>query len=137
MPFVNVACWPLLGVPFELLVCLLASGLAKLLPGTPEEIDAAMKESIPLKRVGRKWDIAMAAVFLSSPAAAYMTGKALKPYYSSPEAFGFCLFTGQALNPTNCVSRFSLTLTRAQGYSSCLAMPCDVLGSYEVVTSPN
>ena len=49
-------------------------GLAKLLPGTPEEIDAAMKESIPLKRVGRKWDIAMAAVFLSSPASSYMTG---------------------------------------------------------------
>lgn len=50
------------------------AGLAKLLPGTKEEIDAAMKESIPLKKVGRKWDIAMAAIFLSSPAAAYMTG---------------------------------------------------------------
>jgi NAD(P)-dependent dehydrogenase (short-subunit alcohol dehydrogenase family) len=33
-----------------------------------------MKETIPLKRVGRKWDIAMAVVFLSSPAAAYITG---------------------------------------------------------------
>jgi len=52
----------------------LVAGLAKLLPGTAEQRDAMMKETIPLKRVGRKWDIAMAVVFLSSPAAAYITG---------------------------------------------------------------
>ena len=68
-----------------------APGLAKLLPGTPEQVDAAMKESIPLKRVGRKWDIAMAVVFLSSPAAAYMTGElATTSYYPYPDTGTNC-----------------------------------------------
>ena len=58
---------------FAMVVCF-AAGMEKLLPGTPEERDAAMKERIPLQRMGRKWDIAMASVFLCSPAAAYITG---------------------------------------------------------------
>ena len=64
--------------------CAHATGLAKLLPGTAEQRDALMKETIPLKRVGRKWDIAMAVLFLSSPAAAYITGASAAALASSP-----------------------------------------------------
>ena len=60
------------------------AGLAKLLPGTAEQRDALMKETIPLKRVGSKWDIAMAVVFLSSPAAAYITGATVVQFAMDP-----------------------------------------------------
>lgn len=47
-------------------------GMARLTP-TPEA-EAALTKRIPLRRYGRAGDIAEAAVFLSSPSAAYVTG---------------------------------------------------------------
>lgn len=40
-------------------------GMSKLVP---EEIDSTVKESQPLYKLGTKWDIAMAAVYLASDA---------------------------------------------------------------------
>jgi peroxisomal 2,4-dienoyl-CoA reductase len=38
---------------------------------------AKVRSEVPLGRMGRKWDIAMAAVFLASPAASYVSGDTL------------------------------------------------------------
>lgn len=44
--------------------------MSKLMPGVSEEAKyAAAAAEIPVGRMGRKWDIAMAVLFLSSPAA--------------------------------------------------------------------
>ena len=51
--------------------------MTKLAPGAPSQLDALFKESIPLGHMGRKWDIAMGCVFLSCPAAVYVTGHVL------------------------------------------------------------
>lgn len=40
-------------------------GLSKL---APEEINSKIREDMPLYRIGEKWDIAMAALYLSSDA---------------------------------------------------------------------
>eukprot|EP00798_Chlamydomonas_sp_ICE-L_P022710 gene22710-29866_t len=50
------------------------AGMSKLAPGSEEKMMKMVTETIPLGRMGRKWDIAMAAVFLASPAASFMTG---------------------------------------------------------------
>lgn len=43
-----------------------------------EEITRKMEEGTPLRRIGRVEDIAAAAVYLASPAAAYVTGRILE-----------------------------------------------------------
>lgn len=53
------------------------AGLSKLAPGAEEQAKAIVVASIPLGRMGRKWDIAMACVFLASPAASFVTGDTL------------------------------------------------------------
>ena len=53
------------------------AGIAKLAPGAAEEMTRLMEAHIPLRRMGRRWDIAMAAVYLASPAAAFLTGHVL------------------------------------------------------------
>lgn len=53
------------------------AGLAKLAPGSADAMKAAVTSTIPLGRMGRKWDIAMACVFLASPAASFVTGDTL------------------------------------------------------------
>ncbi|GLC46088.1 hypothetical protein PLESTB_001034000 [Pleodorina starrii] len=50
------------------------AGMEKLAPGAKEFVQS----TIPLRnQMGRKWDIAMAVVYLSSPAAAFVTGDVL------------------------------------------------------------
>ncbi|EFJ42344.1 hypothetical protein VOLCADRAFT_67136 [Volvox carteri f. nagariensis] len=50
------------------------AGMAKLAPGAKEFVQS----TIPLRnQMGRKWDIAMAVVFLASPAAAFVSGDVL------------------------------------------------------------
>lgn len=51
------------------------AGLSKLAPGK-DGTDLA-SETIPLGRLGKKWDIAMSVVFLASPAAGFVTGTVL------------------------------------------------------------
>ncbi len=46
-----------------------AAGMSKLAPGGEEKMKEMVVASIPIGRMGRKWDIAMAAVFLASSAA--------------------------------------------------------------------
>lgn len=41
------------------------TGLRKLLP---QEMDGSNRDSVPLYKVGEKWDIAMAALYISSDA---------------------------------------------------------------------
>mmetsp|Transcript_28846 Transcript_28846/g.73578 ORF Transcript_28846/g.73578 Transcript_28846/m.73578 type:complete len:296 (-) Transcript_28846:183-1070(-) len=53
------------------------AGLTKLAPGAEKEAAAVITSSIPLGRMGRKWDIAMACMFLASPAASYVSGDTL------------------------------------------------------------
>lgn len=49
--------------------------MAKLAPGAEEAAKAVVSASIPLRgAMGRKWDIAMAAVFLSSQGAGFISG---------------------------------------------------------------
>ncbi|KAL7130590.1 hypothetical protein ABFS83_13G144500 [Erythranthe nasuta] len=50
------------------------AGLSKLLP---QEINNKMRENSPLYKVGEKWDIAMAAVYLASDAGKYINGSIL------------------------------------------------------------
>ena len=48
--------------------------MSKLMPGSSDEArEAAAAAEIPLGRMGRKWDIAMAVVYLASPAAGAAT----------------------------------------------------------------
>ena len=47
----------------------LAAGMSKLAPGAEEKMTEMVVASIQIGRMGRKWDIAMAAVFLASSAA--------------------------------------------------------------------
>ena len=53
------------------------AGLTKLagVEGSPADVDRAMAELIPLGHVGAKWDIAMACVYLASPAARFVSGE--------------------------------------------------------------
>lgn len=54
------------------------AGVAKLLPADDAKAqDAAARAMIPLGRWGKKWDIAMAVVYLASPAAGFVTGDTL------------------------------------------------------------
>lgn len=51
------------------------AGMSKLMPGTSDEArEAAAAAEIPLGRMGRKWDIAMAVLYLASPAASFVSG---------------------------------------------------------------
>ncbi|KAK4439553.1 Peroxisomal 2,4-dienoyl-CoA reductase [Sesamum alatum] len=50
------------------------AGLSKLLP---KEINNKIREYLPLYKVGEKWDIAMAAVYLASDAGKYINGTSL------------------------------------------------------------
>uniref|UniRef100_A0A5B7BSF0 2,4-dienoyl-CoA reductase [(3E)-enoyl-CoA-producing] n=1 Tax=Davidia involucrata TaxID=16924 RepID=A0A5B7BSF0_DAVIN len=50
------------------------AGISKL---APEEIMSRSRESIPLYKVGEKWDIAMAALYLASDAGKYINGTTL------------------------------------------------------------
>lgn len=43
--------------------------MSKLAPGAEDEAKKLIVASVPLGRMGHKWDIAMACVFLASPAA--------------------------------------------------------------------
>ncbi|KAG1676064.1 hypothetical protein FOA52_014929 [Chlamydomonas sp. UWO 241] len=52
------------------------AGMSKLGPGAAE-VQKKIVESIPLGRMGTKWDIGMAVVFLTSPAASFVTGDTL------------------------------------------------------------
>ncbi|KAL7088324.1 hypothetical protein ACP275_13G121400 [Erythranthe tilingii] len=70
------------------------AGLSKLLP---QEINNKMRENSPLYKVGEKWDIAMAAVYLASDAGKYINGSILpidgglwlsKPRHLSKDAVG-------------------------------------------------
>ena len=46
------------------------AGMSKLMPGSSDaDKEAAAAAEIPVGRMGTKWDIAMAVVYLSSPAA--------------------------------------------------------------------
>ena len=49
------------------------AGLAKLAPGS----EAAVVAEIPLGHMGERWDIALACVYLSSPAGRFVTGHVL------------------------------------------------------------
>ncbi|XP_031481354.1 peroxisomal 2,4-dienoyl-CoA reductase [(3E)-enoyl-CoA-producing] [Nymphaea colorata] len=49
-------------------------GMSKL---APEEMKGQFKESIPLYKLGEKWDIAMAALYLASDAGKYVNGTTL------------------------------------------------------------
>lgn len=53
------------------------AGMTKLAPGKAEQLEQVFKEAIPIGHMGKKWDIAMACVFLCSPAASYVTGHVL------------------------------------------------------------
>lgn len=53
------------------------AGMAKLAPAAVEAMQEAVTSTIPLGRMGRKWDIAMACVYLSSPGGAFVTGHTL------------------------------------------------------------
>lgn len=46
-------------------------GMSKL---APEEVDSKVKDYLPLYKLGEKWDIAMAAVYLASDAGKYVNG---------------------------------------------------------------
>lgn len=47
----------------------MSAGMSKLMPGTSDEArEAAAAAEIPVGRMGRKWDIAMAVLYLASPA---------------------------------------------------------------------
>lgn len=55
-----------------------APGMAKLAPGAEEAAKAVVSAGIPLRgAMGRKWDIAMAAVFLACHGSAFMSGDVL------------------------------------------------------------
>ena len=74
----NLACeWGEYGIR----VCTIAPGAIGDTEGmrrlAPLGADKAMKDSVPLKRLGTIDDIAMAAVFLASSAASYITGEIL------------------------------------------------------------
>ena len=49
------------------------AGMSKLAPGFEEMV----AQTIPLQRMGERWDIAMAAVYLASPAGRFVTGETL------------------------------------------------------------
>ncbi|MEW5298476.1 MAG: hypothetical protein WDW38_000789 [Sanguina aurantia] len=52
--------------------------MSKLAPGAEAQVQKIVEASIPLRnQMGRKWDIAMAALFLSSPAASFISGDVL------------------------------------------------------------
>lgn len=54
------------------------AGMAKLAPGAESAMKEVVSGTIPLNhRMGRTWDIAMACVFLCSPAAAFISGDTL------------------------------------------------------------
>ncbi|MEW5298475.1 MAG: hypothetical protein WDW38_000789 [Sanguina aurantia] len=54
------------------------AGMSKLAPGAEAQVQKIVEASIPLRnQMGRKWDIAMAALFLSSPAASFISGDVL------------------------------------------------------------
>mmetsp|Transcript_38799 Transcript_38799/g.86302 ORF Transcript_38799/g.86302 Transcript_38799/m.86302 type:complete len:295 (+) Transcript_38799:45-929(+) len=53
------------------------AGLTKLAPGSEAAVKELVASKVPLGRMGRKWDIAMACVFLSSSAASYVSGDTL------------------------------------------------------------
>ncbi|KAL4853799.1 Peroxisomal 2 [Chlorella vulgaris] len=55
------------------------AGMSKLAPGSDAAAAVLQKvnSSIPLGHMGRRWDIAMACLFLSSPAASFVTGHTL------------------------------------------------------------
>ena len=54
----------------------LAAGLSKLagVDASEEDVNALVASTVPLGKVGSKWDIAIAAVFLASSAARHLTG---------------------------------------------------------------
>lgn len=60
---VGIAPGPIAGTP----------GMTKLAPGMEDMV----KEMVPLRAMGEKWDIAMAVLFLVSGGAAYITGETL------------------------------------------------------------
>ncbi|KAK9804870.1 hypothetical protein WJX72_009287 [[Myrmecia] bisecta] len=53
------------------------AGMAKLAPGAEEAMEAEVARQIPVGRMGSKWDIAMACVFLAGPGAGFVTGDTL------------------------------------------------------------
>jgi hypothetical protein len=59
----------------------IAAGLSKLagVDASEDEVNAAVASTVPLGKVGAKWDIAIAAVFLCSSAARHLTGAVTAP----------------------------------------------------------
>lgn len=53
------------------------AGLSKLAPGAETEMEERVVAEIPVGRMGEKVDIALAAVFLASPAASFINGDTL------------------------------------------------------------
>lgn len=51
--------------------------MTKLAPGEAERVEALSISKIPLGHMGDKWDIAMACLFLASPAAKFVSGATL------------------------------------------------------------
>jgi peroxisomal 2,4-dienoyl-CoA reductase len=56
------------------------AGVSKLagVDASEEEVNQMVASTIPIGRVGSTWDIAIAAVFLCSPAARHITGALLR-----------------------------------------------------------
>ena len=59
----------------------IAAGLSKLagVDASEDKVNAAVASTVPLGKVGAKWDIAIAAVFLCSSAARHLTGAVTAP----------------------------------------------------------
>lgn len=72
-------------------VCI-AAGLSKLagVDASEEEVNAAVASTVPLGKVGAKWDIAIAAVFLCSSAARHLTGAVTAPAKLAMGVAGTC-----------------------------------------------
>ena len=63
------------------------AGLSKLagVDASEEDVNALVASTVPLGKVGAKWDIAIAAVFLCSSAARHLTGLGLDVMLSQTE----------------------------------------------------
>jgi 2,4-dienoyl-CoA reductase [(3E)-enoyl-CoA-producing], peroxisomal len=50
------------------------AGITKLAPGAADAASEVIRSRVPLGKMGEKWDVAMACVYLSSEAGGYVTG---------------------------------------------------------------
>ena len=63
------------------------TGLSKLagVDASEDDVNALVASTVPLGKVGSKWDIAIAAVFLCSSAARHLTGETFVPHVAAVE----------------------------------------------------